>query len=542
MRSPRHNDGRYPIVLSFVSRNLDRVTHAGIAALVEGSLRRSMAVFGVESSAFEALGSYCRVPDATLEAHEESGDAVDTSGSVPPMPREPLRGERSKRPRTVGEKIREPHLMERMLRAAGDLSAPAQIRFMQTVEALASQLREVLLATGGIVKLNKDHHEFWSSVRDKRIGFVDGGLANLAMLGSAPVAARVGGYTVVPGRRGSDREAFVVLKQLIDELYSGSDGGVFDDSFPDVGALRDAARISVEAGGAIKLIADFTDHEWVFTHGALVNPVSRYSDVMEDSRVRFRFPDFSDDALSILLPSSEPARKGRQRNFIAVHHRQLELLEASSPVVCGVIERESTTTMVCRSVLDGLSDEDIRDLLPVPPARWKQEFRFAIDPNQSDEFEGQRISDPLLFRCVLEPGEALAPVVVDRNELRRAPERWKDYVGRYPKPRASYLQVSEWNAPIRVEMFEKDLSAFQRTALLIYHCALLLPQYAFPVGLDIVDRFARIPNWMSRPVNTRTAVLALKSALDQGETGVFDALRRMLCGSGREFLLRPSVR
>ena len=73
------------------------------------------------------------------------------------------------------------------------------------------------------------------------------------------------------------------------------------------------------------------------------------------------------------------------------------------------------------------------------------------------------------------------------------------------------------------------------------HSALLLPQYAFPVGLDIVDKFARIPDWMSRPINTHTAVQALKRALDSGDKRLFDALRRMLCGSQREWLLRPGI-
>jgi hypothetical protein len=70
---------------------------------------------------------------------------------------------------------------------------------------------------------------------------------------------------------------------------------------------------------------------------------------------------------------------------------------------------------------------------------------------------------------------------------------------------------------------------------------MLLPQYAFPAGLDIVDKFARIPNWMSTPVNTNTVVQALKRALDRDDTRLFDALRRMLCGSGREWLLRPGI-
>ena len=160
------------------------------------------------------------------------------------------------------------------------------------------------------------------------------------MLGSAPIAARVGAYTVVPGTLGPQRESFVVLKQLIDELYSHEEGGVYSDSFPDIGALRDAARISVEAAGAVKLASEGgNDLRWLFSHGALVNPVSRYTDVMRDGRVLHRFPDFSDSALTTLLPPHEAHRSGRARNFISVHLRQLEILQETQAVVCGVIER-----------------------------------------------------------------------------------------------------------------------------------------------------------------------------------------------------------
>ena len=107
-----------------------------------------------------------------------------------------------------------------MLKVAGDLSAPAQLRFFDTIEQLASQLRVVPLETGGIVKVPKNHRATWDMVAGKEIGFIDWGSANLSMLGSALIAARVGGYVVRPGDYSADRERFIMLKRLIDELYS----------------------------------------------------------------------------------------------------------------------------------------------------------------------------------------------------------------------------------------------------------------------------------------------------------------------------------
>ena len=545
IRTMAGNDGSAPLSITFIARGTDRVTHAGIAAIAERHLDQSMAVFEQDSEGFEALKAYCppavHTPPVTPRKRTRAKSAPPAPPPViPPMPRDaPAQAEPRKQ--TIHEKVRSPHIMEQMFRVAGDLSAPAQIRFFQIVEELADQLRKVLLATNRIVPITQSHRDFWPTVAGQPIGFIDGGLANLSSLGAAPIAARVGGYLVTPGKTGADREHFTMLKHLIDELYSHAEGGVYDDSFPDIGALRDAARISIEAAGAVQMVAQHPDAKWILMHGALVNPVSRYTDVMDDGRVRHRFPHFSDSALAELIPG-EPPREGRERNFISVYLRQLQLLRDGNATVCGVVEREATTTSVIRAVLDALEDHEIASLLPVPPAEWKSWFRHQIDPADDPDSEGQRITDSLLFRCVLEPGEALRPVPVNRNELRRAPPAWRDtHIAHYPTPFVSYVQVSEWSSPVRLEMFENNLSRFEDAAKLVTHCALLLPRYAFPVGLDIVDRFAKVPNWMTRPINTYTTVQALKRALDTGDTRTFDALRRVLCGSSREWLLRPGL-
>jgi hypothetical protein len=372
-------------------------------------------------------------------------------------------------------------------------------------------------------------------VRGSKTAFVDGGVANLSMLGSAPVAARVGGYIVTPGLSGEEREQFVMVKHLIDELYvPPPGGGIYAGLFPDMGALRDAARISVEAAGAVHILQEQSDVKHLFLHGALVNPVSRYTDLMEDGRPVAVFPDFSAKALGILLPADEPARLGRDANFIRVYLRQLQLLQQSSAVVCGVVERESQASSVYRQLIEKvIVHPAVPALLPKSPDDWAQWF-----VRMAEQF---RITDSLLFRCVLEPGEVLTPVAIDRNEMRRAPRAWAADIQQYPQPWVSYLLPTEWGQPVRVELFEKNIGDFQGLARLVMHCAWLLPRYAFPVGLDIVDKYAKVPNWMTRPVNTNTAVQALRRAMDAGDTSTFNALRHMLCGSTRDWLFRPKL-
>lgn len=540
IRSLEHNDGTTPITITFISRKTDRVTHAGLSAIVSRIMKDSMALYEVDSDGYSDLVPYCASPSTRVSSAQTKDSKTVAAARIPPMPRDESIAEQTS-PRTVREKIRSPQMMERMLKAAADLSAPAQLRFIETVERLASQLRTLLLETRGIVKIPHDHQRFWKSVSGQTIGFVDGGLANLSMLGSAPIAARVGGYLVRPGDKSPNREKFSMLKYLIDDLYVHAEGGVYDDIFPDMGALRDAARISIESAGVVKMLRDTPDISWVLQHGSLVNPVSRYTDVMENGKIRHRFPDFSDAALGELLRPEDLPRKGRDRNFVSVHLRQLQTMRDANAVVCGVVEREGSTSTVCRALISGLSDSAIASLLPDPPQQWKKWFLNALDPTDDPDSEGQRITDSLLFRCVLQPGEALVPILIERNEIRRAPKAWADLIQQYPKPHVSYVQVSEWSAPFRLEMFENQLIEFERAAALVTHCSLLLPRYSFPVGLDIADKFARVPNWMTRPVNTHSTVQALKGALESGDTGAFDALRRLLCGSGREWLLRPGI-
>jgi hypothetical protein len=540
IRSIEGNDGKTPIALTFVVRSADAKAHAGLSKLMAGRMKQSMAVVGKDEVDFAEIAALCPpppdAPGKPVRLRKPTPDAPPVA--VPPMP---TPGAQPKRSRTVKEKLHSPHIIEQMLKTSGDMSAPAQLEFLDTVEQLADQLRKVLLRTGRIVRIDKNHTALWRSVSGQKIGFVDGGMANLSMVGSVPVAVRVGGYIVTPGDRTPERETFITLKKLIAELYASTDGGVYKGSFPDIGALRDAARISIEAAGGVRVLQDFPTTRWLFMHGSLVNPVSRYTDVMRDRQVRYAFPNFSADALQELLPAGEQGRTGRETNFVSVYLRQLELLMTSDAVVCGVVERESHSTSVIRQIIECLDDDAIRGLLPLPPEQWKDWFLSSVDPADDEEGQGQRITDPLLFRCVLEPGEALLPVKIDRNELRRAPEAWKDKIGQYPAPFISYIQPSEWNAPIRIEMFEKDIGKFEEIASLVLHCSLLLPRYAFPVGLDIVDKFAKIPDWMSKPVNTNTVVQSLKRALDRGDTRLFDSLRRMLCGSQREWLLRPGI-
>jgi hypothetical protein len=59
IRSVAGNDGTYPVTITFVGRKIERVIHAGIVAIVEKVLNRSMAVYVEGAPGFADLSRYC---------------------------------------------------------------------------------------------------------------------------------------------------------------------------------------------------------------------------------------------------------------------------------------------------------------------------------------------------------------------------------------------------------------------------------------------------------------------------------------------------
>ena len=69
-----------------------------------------------------------------------------------------------------------------------------------------------------------------------------------------------------------------------------------------------------------------------------------------------------------------------------------------------------------------------------------------------------------------------------------------------------------------------------------------MPNYAFPAGLDIVDKFAKVPAWMTKPVSNGMAVSFLQKALRTGDPRVISEAKRLLSGNAREWFLRPTFK
>jgi hypothetical protein len=149
------------------------------------------------------------------------------------------------------------------------------------------------------------------------------------------------------------------------------------------------------------------------------------------------------------------------------------------------------------------------------------------------------LSDDFLFGCVLEEGEFISPVTIEKNNPRRAHEHWHDVLANYPQPKATVLKTGEMSFPFRVEMNASACSNYEQVIRIVYHTARLLPRYAFPVGLDIVDKYAKVPDWLSRGVSTRLGAAVMDRAMSLGDARLVAQLRQYLAHTPRDFFYRP---
>ncbi|MEE7505127.1 hypothetical protein MMR14E_18800 [Methylobacterium mesophilicum] len=409
------------------------------------------------------------------------------------------------------------HFMANMLRAAGTDKADVQENFARHLCDTARLLDGFLRNDNHIRRIDYEPSGFWPEQKGRRFGFVDGGVANVALPGAAPLAIRVGAYLVRPGIDGQEREDFSVQMHFVDDLYDPNQN-VYDDQFEDITKLRDAARIIAEAGACRNLL-ETTEVDALLVQGPLINPVSPYGTP--------GFPAYTASASARL--AGRRIRNEKERHFIPLYRDILEKCRLSGPVVAGVVERDGGGRRFIKNLLDRMISSGKLD-----NARRVKVDRFL---------KGYGLSDTQLLDLILREGEYVVPIPVNRqgdaDEQNKWPNEWKEIIGLFPAALTSFIKPSERVQPLRVETFEGTPTADLLS--LVLHTSRLLPRYGFPVGLDVVDRYAKVPDWMGRQIATGHKVNLLRKAFATDNDKVRDFSIRMLSATGRDWLYRPKI-
>jgi hypothetical protein len=407
--------------------------------------------------------------------------------------------------------------------------------FLTVTKGLADQLRGLLAHERSSVKVRRiqlSHQEAWAEVYGSAVSFVDGGAARLTALpGVEPAAMRVGAYSVIPGEREPAlREYFLARPQLIADMISRPGSS---DRPPDRRRLQEACRYVLE------LLISLEQAEYktragipkiVYLHGPLVNQFVQYDDedpnnlpILDEGFLR-RYQ--IDQAAVTERVSGIPVQDATPKwnHFMAVYGYLLRRVEEVATPIAGVVER-SVGSPVIESVLDRLQRDRVVNEAAIKEFRALQ-LRY-------------RITDALLFGCLLTEGEYITPLRIQKNNERRARDRWKPVVRGYLSPIATVLKPADAMPPLRVELNKAASEQSEFVARITYHASRLLPRYVFPVGLDIVDKYVKVPDWISKGVSATMAASVLRRALQDGDARVFAQARHFLAGEPRDFFFRP---
>lgn len=421
----------------------------------------------------------------------------------------------------IEARIGQGEFLANMLLVTRQQSDQAHTDFVENLSAIAESVRALLENNDLLRRIDYAPNDYWPGLHGRAFAFVDGGVANIELPSAAPIGIRVGSYIVRPGDESDAREQFNIELSLVDDLFSES-GFLFESDFLDVAKLRDAARIVSEVAAAYRLAnaASETKVDAVILHGPLINPVAPYG--LDD------FPSFGRDACRTLLHDDDWDGDERERKFVALYLTLLERLRDTGTPVVGVVERSiGRDPVFLRRLLDRLQSGKV------------------LKEKDARELERQILSyglnDASLLDVVLGDGEYVAPIPVMRQGPdNKWPEDWKRKIRDYPDALTTYIKPSAMVTPFRVEAFE-DIKGFDDLLALIFHTSRLLPSYGFPVGLDIVDRFAKVPAWLSRGVKGQHQIVLLRRAIESGDPRAVAFAKRVLAAKGRDWLFRPSA-
>ena len=488
-----------------------------------------------------------------------------------------LRGEQ------IEEQVREdlqrqPHLFMKLAQNALTVAESLRDNYFSNTAKFISHLRQAMLEAAqgrrqdSILSTQVIENPDWSEHQGEVVTFIDGGVGQVQLSSQVPILLRVGSYRVRTGERYlTEREHFGYYPVILGDLEGGS---------KERRDFVDIVRITAELLGGLSALDREPDLRVLMFHGPLVYLMGAYAghtpftekdidlflqqyaaNVDQGREIKDEF--LSQARLDIYPEMTERSSEWSSRRvfeplaFIAYLYRRMISLARKRepiPIIAGVVERGALRefsekvllSRVFRNLREKKNESYFNDMygrtdLSSPKALLDRLgysdallMAMLLEPGQiSESWEINKYSG-LRKGNVSLPGES-APSEVKFAPLRSAPIGFPQVVG-------SYVQVSNTTEPIRVEVFS-DLGTNQivEATRRSYLYARLLPGYGFPVGLDIADKHAHVPAWLT-DAYSKLIRFQLSLSLQRGEVSDSE-MRRILVQAiymtHRDWLFRP---
>ncbi len=467
----------------------------------------------------------------------------------------------------LDEMLNPPQVLMRL--AESSLTVADELRdnyFKNTAVFLADLHRAIRSHKQGrrddaLVEISQVDGTTWADLEGEEVTFIDGGLGQLEFGGRMPVLLRVGSYSVRTGERNlAEREQFGYYPIVLGDLEGGS---------RDRPHFFETVRIIAELLGGMSALERNPNLRVLMFHGPLVTFFAPYAGQapFTERDIDLLLHHFSQgtqqgaglkerflrEATHLIYPRIPGAESWAQRRlfeplaWMSFLYRQI--IESASqrnpkPIVMGVVERsrgtEFSRSILLERVFDGLQRNGNL-------AYFNEMFDQTGLTSPDHLLEKLGYTDSFLLGLLLEPGQRSEMWEIDASsglgsgfgDMSRA---GRSNLYAFPPVNASYVHVHRTTEPIRIEVFaELGEGQIEEAARRAYLYSKLLPGYGFPIGLDIIDKYARVPAWMTRAY-AKLITHHLSSSLQRGEVTdrmMRETLMQAIYMSHRDWIFRP---
>lgn len=470
---------------------------------------------------------------------------------------------------------KQPHIFMRLIENSLTVAESFRNGYLANTAEFISALRVAVKRDNPVIAIHQAELVEWSNLSGEVVTFIDGGVGRVQISSQVPILLRVGSYCVKTGERNlTEREQFGYFPVILGDLEGGS------QERPD---FIDIVRITAELLGGLAALERTPNLRLLMFHGPLVYLMNAYA-----GHTPFTEKDI-DMFLSHYAPDIEKARELKESflreasldmyplmtksahkwiekrvfeplSWIAFLYRRL-ISEAKKrnpmPIICGAVERNKSREFIEKHLLRRI----FRKLADNGEINYFNKIYGRTDLLNEESFLNKlNYTDAILLSMILSPaqyseswemnkygglrtGEVVLSDEADGTNVDFSVLQPKNSFG-FPRVQGCYLRITETTDPIRIETFS-DLGEEQVTeaAKRVYLYSRLLPGYGFPVGLDVADKYAKVPNWMT-DAYSKLIKLNLSISLQKGEITdkeMREILIQSIYMTHRDWLFRPSI-
>lgn len=441
------------------------------------------------------------------------------------------------------------YIMQNSLVVAKDIRGS----YKETSNWMGNLARRNLLGKNKLALVEGKTNEIWRKLQHRPVVFIDGGMGRTQIFTHTPIFIRVGIFKVVPGETDQlRREDFDFYPIFLGDLETGLRGR---GDYPEI------IRILSEVAALYRIMTDdrYSDVEYVLVHGPLLYRLSAFTQHKFSPDDYARIFNMNNDAFARLLQDFLPSCKCGQCNMNEVRaicmlkylHSEIFRINKErgfSPIVMSVVEGVSRRGPPSREYTIGsLLPEIIRNDQNLVQRIFGAPVTNPSQDQLREICNRLQLSDMILLSLALKEAEFTEPQdATERYTGFTALAGMQDFavdLGQKVPIRYSYLKSLDNSFAFRVEfpgIYNKEKIVDGLEKVLAF--SKLLPNYAFPLGLEIVDKFARVPNWMID--GYRKYIFGNLAMVTENQNVLDEDIRRVLLFliiNNRSFFLRPGA-